>query len=78
MVHPFVTLPNFVSVTPSMGVGLYFLKQSQEIAPSKVLEFNIKTNKARLPPLGRYTSLGDNFLIYRMESAVSRHGTACL
>jgi hypothetical protein len=31
MVHPFVTAPNFVSVTPSMGVLFPFLRKGKAV-----------------------------------------------
>jgi hypothetical protein len=37
MVHPFISAPNFVSVTPSMGVLLTAMKSANELIIKKYL-----------------------------------------
>jgi hypothetical protein len=41
MVHPFVTAPNFVSVTPSMGVLFPILRRGKVLHPSKAVVLNL-------------------------------------
>jgi hypothetical protein len=68
MVHPFVTAPYFVSVTPSMGVLFPFLRKG------KVSTLFLMHHKMTTLPEERQEIILFSFLTVRCYMAANMHG----